>query len=432
MPYILTILTAALVTIGSLMGTQVRQTVQTVIPDAPLGADIKLFAGFPYYLAGTGISSSASSFTLTSFTIPQTGQEILDGDLESTFYFTLEPGNRTRQEIIGCTTVVQNSDNSATISGCSRGLSPVQPYTASTSLQFAHAGGSTAILSDPPQLFDDLYDYVNDLGLGSTTVAATELASGFVELATQAEMAASTILGLTGSNLVLQSRYATSVAPTSGSYIPVTGSDGNLDRDFLATSSKEQGVNVVWLTTGGTSTWTVPTGITRAFVEVVGEGGGGGGCNAAAGNKAAGGGGGGGGYAAESINLYGTSSIQYYVASSTTYGGTGANGATTTFGSYLSAGGGKVGADEGAGGLGGTGYGGDINIYGEEGGTGYSDNGSTAIGHTVKGGASRYGFGANSNRKGELYGGGAGGVACNPGSSAAGFYGAQGLIKITY
>lgn len=198
---------------------------------AELGSDYKLIAGFPYYLAGTGISSSATSFTLTSFTIPQTSQPIIDADLEDTFYLTIEPGNRSRQEVVGCTTVTQNGDGTATISGCSRGLSPIQPYTASTSLQFAHSGSAVVVLSNPPQLYDALYDYVNTLALGDA-VAATEGVAGFVEMATQAEMSAGTATGTTGAYLSLQSQYATSSNDVAGIHIPITGSDGYLDTSF--------------------------------------------------------------------------------------------------------------------------------------------------------------------------------------------------------
>lgn len=112
-------------------------------------------AGSTYSLAGSGVSSSATSITLQSFTIPQSGQKILDSDLSDTFYATLEPGSRTRQEIVACTTVTQNAGGTATLSGCSRGMSPITPYTASTTLAFVHAGGSQVILSDPPQLFNE-------------------------------------------------------------------------------------------------------------------------------------------------------------------------------------------------------------------------------------------------------------------------------------
>ena len=119
-----------------------------------VGADaVTPIAGQTYTLAGSGISSTDTSFTLTSFTITQNGYKIQDSDMSDTFYITLEPGSRARQEIISCTTVVQNADNTATISGCVRGLSPVTPYSASSTLQFAHSGGSIAIFSNPPQLY---------------------------------------------------------------------------------------------------------------------------------------------------------------------------------------------------------------------------------------------------------------------------------------
>lgn len=128
-----------------------------------VGADIvSPIAGQTYTLAGSGMSSSDTSFTLTSLTITQTGYPIQDSDMSDTFYITLEPGSRSRQEIIGCTTVGTNTGSEVTISGCSRGLSPITPYTASTTLAFAHSGGSTVIFSDPPQLFNQAAFKDND------------------------------------------------------------------------------------------------------------------------------------------------------------------------------------------------------------------------------------------------------------------------------
>ena len=71
-----------------------------------LGATLPI-AGSTYTLSGSGVSSSASSFTLSSFTIPQNGYEIQDSDISDTFYMTVEPGSKTRQEIVACTTVAQ-------------------------------------------------------------------------------------------------------------------------------------------------------------------------------------------------------------------------------------------------------------------------------------------------------------------------------------
>lgn len=226
-----------------------------------LGADNVLpVGGATYNLSGAGISSSATSFTLASFTLPQNGYKLTDADVapgSSQAYFTLEPGNRTRQEFVGCTTVVQNVSGTATISGCTRGLSPIQPYTASTSLQFAHSGAAQVILSNPPQqqnlyaakdndeTITGIWTYASTsparyascpaahlTGAAASTTAelaslcyvnaisiagapdASETAQGVVELATQSEAASSTSSG-TEARLVLPASMATDTPNTA-------------------------------------------------------------------------------------------------------------------------------------------------------------------------------------------------------------------------
>lgn len=119
-------------------------------------------AGTTYTLAGSGVTASATSVTLSSLTIPQTGYELQDSDFSDTFYITFEPGSTKRQEVASCTTVTQNADNSATLSGCTRGLLPFTPFTASSTYRFAHAGGTSVIFSDPPQLFNEFTSKLNN------------------------------------------------------------------------------------------------------------------------------------------------------------------------------------------------------------------------------------------------------------------------------
>ncbi len=139
-----------------------------------LGATLPV-AGTTYSISGSGIAPSDTTITLQSFTIPQTGQPIQSTDLSPTFFLTLEPGNNTKQEIVACTSVTQNNTGTATLNNCARGMSPVFPYTASTTLQFAHAGGSRVILSDAPQLFN-LYAAKanNELITGQWTASSTQ------------------------------------------------------------------------------------------------------------------------------------------------------------------------------------------------------------------------------------------------------------------
>lgn len=127
----------------------------------PLSADTLPIAGQTYTLAGSGVSSSATSFTLQSFKLPQTGQKIQTADLGDIFYVTLEPGTN-RQEIVGCTIVTQNSNNTATLSNCGRGYSPINPYTASTTLRFTHGGGTQVVFSNPPQFQNQYTAKAND------------------------------------------------------------------------------------------------------------------------------------------------------------------------------------------------------------------------------------------------------------------------------
>jgi hypothetical protein len=131
--------------------------------DLNIGGDaVTPIAGQTYTLAGSGVSSADTSITLTSFTITQTGYKIQDSDMSDVFYLTIEPGSRSRQEIVSCTTVTQNSDNTATLSGCERGLAPISPYSASTTYAFTHSGGSTVIFSNPPQLYSQAAFKAND------------------------------------------------------------------------------------------------------------------------------------------------------------------------------------------------------------------------------------------------------------------------------
>ena len=260
--------------------------------DQKLGA-INPVAGATYTLFGGGVTNSATSITLQSFTLPQTGQTLTTANVASTtglFYITLEPGSRARQEIVSCTTVTQNTSGTATLSGCIRGLSPISPYTASTTLQFGHGGGTQVILSDPPQLFNlytakenaeiisgmwkfssttpPRYDqpppnhsagsvvattsefasvaYVNATGAG-VNVSASTAVRGEVQIATRPQVASSTATGSTGAIVVVPASAATSTpgdnimaaGGTGETYIAVTEDDGDLNPNYIATSTTD-------------------------------------------------------------------------------------------------------------------------------------------------------------------------------------------------
>lgn len=422
---------------------------QPVQPVAPLGAAPQFVSAKPTYLYGSGISSSDTSIKLTSLVTP-TGDPIITnqliGGVSNVFYGTLEP-NTTRKETVSCTTVTQNSDNTAILSGCTRGLLFTYPYTASSSLAFSHSGGSRFVLSNSPQLYQDIIDYVNN-ATSSGAVDASLTAKGIVEVATGTEAASNKAIGSgnTSAPLALTTAISTSTAPSSGNYVVVTKSTGKIDNAFLdstatatlATSTIigaypawQIGKNMYVASSTGTSTWSVPNGITKVYVRLVGGGGNGGAatCNNVA-TTYSGGSGGGGGYAEKMANLTGSSTVTIFVGSA-------AQESSFGYGSsfFFKALGGSSGSG-GTGGAGGSGVGGDINITGQGGGAGVgavSQPNSSSGGSSVLGGGGKGVIGSDGSA-GANYGGGASGNACLASNSSqfTGGAGAQGVVIINW
>jgi len=409
-----------------------------------LGRTSNAVAGKTYTLYGGGISSSDTSIVLTSFKIPVSDVPYSMGNfgdgVNAKGYLTIEPGSATKQEFISFTGLTQNSDGTATLTGVSRGLAPVYPYTASTTYQKAHPGGSVVVISNPPQLYEAIYSYIDNATTSGAVDAAASV-KGIVEVASGLEAASSTPVGggNTTAPLALTTAISTSSAPSSGNVIPVTQADGNLSASFLADSFGSTTIRVYT----STSTWTRPatsTGLKYIIVEVVGGGGGGGGTtqNPTTVNSI-GGGGGGGGYAREILSwaaLSATTSVHVYVGQGGAAGAAGAIGGlgtTTSFGNFLSATGGS-GGDPGGGGTqggdGGCGTGGDINICGSDGNSGANGGGS--------GGASYFGGGGRAviegnGQNGRAYGGGGGGGGVQAGQTTdrTGGAGQAGVVMVT-
>jgi len=441
---------------------------QTQVEEPTLGASQAIpttIAFFETTLA-SAISSSATSFTLTSAT-DKDGTTLAS----STYAFVIDEGSSNEEIVIAdCTaTACINAE---------RGISVRTGNTEVTALKKAHRRGASVKITDAPilpllarisrgeegipnasyynstvstssfttdqQLVSKGYvDYLAFNGAG--VIDALETAKGVVELATTLEQASSTPSGNSGP-LVLQAKNATSTynSATAGLKVVVTQNNGKIDNNFIATSTLFSGGLTLATTTTvgdlpafhvggrqvftstGTTTFSVPTGISYLRVQVVGGGGGGGSCSAG-GNQAAAGGGGG-GYAMEDINVTGTSTIQVYV---------GAAGLWSTFGtngSYLYATPGRAGGGvNGVGGSGGSGVGGDVNIDGEGG-----DGGVSGVTLGGSGGSSFLGGGGpgtaavENGHGGGNFGGGGGGGSCNAGNGSSGGDGAPGVVIVQW
>ena len=520
---------------------QVVVEVPVEVPSQTFGA-FNTVGGTNYFLHGGGIGTTDTSVTLTDFDVPVAGTNLSMSDFGTIGYLTIEPGSATRQEFVSFTGVTQNADDTATLTGVTRGLSPVTPYTASSTLQKAHPGGSIAVLSNPPQLYEQFGTLANDEAITGQWTAPTPLAGAGIatkdyvddnvsggavtdEAVVVAGVAGETVttgqivymdttdnewkladasvvgtsvnvllgvaqgagtngnaitggvllhgtdrknLGGTAGNTIYISDTSGATSTSAGTiqkrigiikdadefyFDPffttdtVTQSDNTFigtntfstTTTFTATSTVsigdfpawEIGKNISIITTTGTSTWAVPSGVNKIFVELVGAGGGGGSPD---GGTEVGSGGGSGGYSNEIVDVSATSTIQVHVGAG---GAEDSAGARTTFGTignhFLTATGGSGGSDPSAsllGGSPGVGENGDVNLTGSAGGTGSaSATGGSGFGApSFFGGGGRPVAASNGGVAGTSFGsGGSGGNQSNSGGA-----GAAGVIIIRW
>ena len=238
-----------------------------------LGA-IHFVSGKVYRLAGSGITAAASSIELQSFQKPNTDEELAMTDFGEIGYAAIGPGT-SKKEFISFTGVTQSgSSDEATLTGVTRGLQFTTPYTASTTLRQTHSGSAKLIISNLPQLYNEMAVKKNDetvtgdwIFSGSVTLDADDIAiydddpsftsdaqiitkkyaddlsysgtadanyttKGIIELATTSEIIAGTATGSTGVYLVTPTDFF-NVTTSAANLVPVTDTDGKLSQGFI-------------------------------------------------------------------------------------------------------------------------------------------------------------------------------------------------------
>lgn len=191
----------------------------------------------PFFLAGAGAVAGATSITLKSFNQID-GTPLVMSNFGVKGYLTIEPGNNTLEEQVSFTGVTQNANGTATLTGI-KNVTMVFPYTETSGLSITHAGSSTVILSNTSGFYSQFLASANDETITGTwtftnpnyprmdtatpfptdneqlvtkayadslTFAgapnATTTQKGIVQLATQAQVDAKTLVGSTGADLV--------------------------------------------------------------------------------------------------------------------------------------------------------------------------------------------------------------------------------------
>jgi len=114
----------------------------------------KFVQGVDYKLSGSGIGLTDTNVTLQSFKQPDGSTDITMTDFGAIGYAVLAPGT-SKEENISFTGVTQNPSGTATLTGVTRGLRFVDPYTQDTNLRKSHAGGTILRISNTSPFYSE-------------------------------------------------------------------------------------------------------------------------------------------------------------------------------------------------------------------------------------------------------------------------------------
>jgi hypothetical protein len=141
------------------------------------------------------ISTSDMELTLTSL-VDSRGNAVAMADFGTLGFCTLAPTTLLQEEIISFTGLTVNSDNSVTLTGVTRNLSPQPPYT-TLGAGSQHGAGTVVSFSNNPQLYERILDYIDNVAIAGAPDASLT-AKGLVEIATETEIDDDEATGSTG------------------------------------------------------------------------------------------------------------------------------------------------------------------------------------------------------------------------------------------
>ncbi|MBK3666170.1 hypothetical protein JJE66_33735 [Bradyrhizobium diazoefficiens] len=217
------------------------------------------------------ISSSATSMRVVPYPKDLSGNKLTMSDFGSSPTVTIDPKVKGVEEIVSFTGITDNGDNTATLTGLTRGLLSKYPYTTGGTA-YAHAASAIVVFSNNPQLYARLWSPENDatstgtLAFSSTTIPhldaepaswstvnpeafvtyaklaavsiagavnSSETVNGISQLATATQAASSTSAGSTAARLVLPASLATSSNDVAGLHVVVTQNSGKINWNLV-------------------------------------------------------------------------------------------------------------------------------------------------------------------------------------------------------
>jgi hypothetical protein len=229
------------------------------------------FVQTPTITLYTSVAGSATSMRVTPYPRDLDGIKLTMTDFGTSPTATIDPKVRNTEEIVGFTGIVDNGDNTATLTGLTRDLTSKSPYTTPGSGR-AHSASAIVVFSNNPQMYarfaapentqtwsavqtftsttppaynvDPIWAnfstqifadvaYVNSV-VAAGAANASESVKGIIQLATGVQAALGTSAGSTGARLVLGNNLATSTPTFTGTnVIPVTGTNQKLSQLFF-------------------------------------------------------------------------------------------------------------------------------------------------------------------------------------------------------
>lgn len=212
-----------------------------------------------------GISNVSTTIQLKNL-LKLDGTSIAASDIGDLLYGTFGPGT-SKEEIFsinGANVTVETNGN-ITITGVVRGLMEVSPYTTG-GFSTDHSSGEVVIFGNNPQVYQDIYDYINDAIVGGGVDASTTV-KGISKLSTAPASPSNPIAVGDNDPRIPTTNYTAAMAGTLGTP-SATNKFVTQDNVYTGETDQEQATQNATVEFGMPNTSTNKNKIVQSFIPV--------------------------------------------------------------------------------------------------------------------------------------------------------------------